>query len=159
VRSWLPWFLVLLGLGQMAADVANVPIVSALFFATAASPAPKVFTALSGLEPFSSRFALETVRGGMITETTTVTSELYQRLSGPYNRRNVFGAILAGGAVLKQSPWTAPMVDAVLNYGLCGERPPLVEELGLPQGDGYRLRIIPKHKVAFPLILVPSCSH
>jgi hypothetical protein len=143
----------------MVADLLNVSVVSAVFFATAASPAPKVFSAISGFEPFSSRFALETMRGGVVTERITVTSELYQHLSGPYNRRNVFGAVLAGGAVLRQSPWTAPLVDAVLNYGLCGERPPLVEELDLPRGDSYRLRVIPKHKVAFPLILVPSCSH
>lgn len=38
------------------------------------------------------------------------------------------------------------------------EHPPLVEELRLPKGESYRLRVAPKHPTAIPMLLIPSCS-
>ena len=99
--------LIAVGLLQMAGDLCERYLsayyglrLKGLGAATAASPAPKVFSAVRGLETYSTRFYLEwTDRAGEF-HSLQVTPELYARLRGPYNRRNVFGAALAYGPVL-----------------------------------------------------------
>jgi hypothetical protein len=51
--------LLALGLLQMAGDLLRVPALKGLAAATAASPAPKVFSAVRGLETYSTRFFIE----------------------------------------------------------------------------------------------------
>jgi len=97
--------------------------------ASAASPAPKVFSSVRGLETFSTSFALEWDEPGGV-RCVTLTPELYARFRGPYNRRNAYGAALAYGPVLASNPATRPMLDGVLAYALGGDAP-LVRELGL----------------------------
>jgi hypothetical protein len=58
-----------------------------------------------------------------------LTPEVYAKLRGPYNRRNVYGAALAFGPVLP-----VEMRNAVMKYALCGERP-LFRELGIDPGE------------------------
>ena len=55
-----------------------------------------------------------------------ITPELYSQLAGPYNRRNVYGAALAGGPKLPR-----PMWEAVFRHGF-GPGGPLRAEFGLP---------------------------
>jgi hypothetical protein len=102
--------------------------------ATTASPAPKVFSAVRGLETYSTRFSLEwTDRAGQRHE-LLLTPELYGHLRGPYNRRNVYGAVLAYGPVLATDPRTAPLFRSVARAALCGEAP-LLRELGIDPDD------------------------
>lgn len=110
-------FLVILGLAQMTGDVLRVPAVKGVAAATGASPAPKVFSAVQGLETYSTRFFLD-----LGHERVELTPELYSRIRGPYNRRNVFGAALAYGPVLPPS-----LRDPVTKYALCGDAPLLRE--------------------------------
>ena len=112
--------LVVLGLAQMTGDVLGIVPLKGLAAATNASPAPKVFSAVRGLETYSTRFFFEWDGGG-----AEVTSEMYSQLRGPYNRRNVYGAALAYGPVLPPS-----LRDPVMNYALCGDAP-LLLELGI----------------------------
>ena len=101
---------------------------------TCASPAPKVFSAVGGLETYSTHFILEWTdrRGGQ--HALTLTPERYARVRGPYNRRNVYGAALAYGPVLLTNEPTRPMFQAVTQHALCGEAP-LLRELGLDPAD------------------------
>jgi hypothetical protein len=88
--------------------------------ATGASPAPKVFSSVQGLETYSTRFYFEWPDGRV-----ELTPELYSRVRGPYNRRNVYGAALAYAPILPGA-----LRDPVMRHALCG-RAPLLGELGL----------------------------
>jgi hypothetical protein len=125
-------FLLTVGLLQMAGDLieryANPPAGRALKgfgAATTASPAPKVFSSVRGLETYSTRFYLEWTDLDDVNHALHVTPEVYARLRGPYNRRNVYGAALAYGPVLPEE-----LRDPVMRYALCGDAP-LLRELGI----------------------------
>jgi hypothetical protein len=113
-------FLVMLGTAQMTGDLSGVVALRAIAAATGASPAPKVFAAVQGLETYSTRFFFETA--GRRIE---LTPALYARMRGPYNRRNAFGAAVAYAPVLP-----AALRDPTLRYALCGDRS-LLRELGI----------------------------
>ncbi len=125
--------LIALGLAQMVADCAGSNPIKALFAATGASPAPKVFTTYDGLEPFSMRFTLEYRNRVGESFLLPLTAE-QTRLAGPYNRRNAYGAALAAAPALRNNKLTQAMVEQVLHYGLCREAP-LLNELGVPQSE------------------------
>ena len=117
--------LVILGLAQMAGDLANLPPLKAIAAATGASPAPKVFSAVRGLETYSTRFFLDWTDTSGVEQTWELTPEVYARLQGPYNRRNAYGAVLAYGPVLP-----AELRDPVLHFALTGQAP-LLREIGI----------------------------
>jgi hypothetical protein len=112
--------LVILGLAQMTGDLLGILPLKGIAAATGASPAPKVFSAVQGLETYSTRFFLDL--GHTRAE---LTPELYSRMRGPYNRRNVYGAALAYAPVLPPA-----LRDPVTRHALCGDAP-LLRELGL----------------------------
>ena len=58
-----------------------------------------------------------------------MTPEVYARLAGPYNRRNAYGAAMAGGPALAADPSLRPMFLAVSRYALC-DPAPVLRELG-----------------------------
>jgi hypothetical protein len=125
-------FLVVLGLLQMTGDLMEryvyAPLgmaIKALGAVTAASPAPKVFSSVRGLETYSTRFFVEWTDLDGVAHSVQITSEIYARLRGPYNRRNVYGAALAYGPVLPEN-----LRDPVMRYALCGDAP-LLRELGI----------------------------
>jgi hypothetical protein len=142
-------FLVVLGLLQMTGDLleryVHAPAgraLKGLGAATTASPAPKVFSSVRGLETYSTRFFLEWTDHAGIAHSVQVTPELYGRLRGPYNRRNVYGAALAYGPVLPET-----LRDPVMRYALCGDAP-LLRELGidpLQVAGRVRVRYEPRH--------------
>ena len=125
-----PFFLLTLGLLQMTGEVLHLPALRGFGAATTASPAPKVFSAVRGLETYSSRFFLEWTNRQGQAQSLALTPEVYARLAGPYNRRNVYGAALAYGPVLATDPRTQPMFRAVSVYAFCGNAP-LLKELGV----------------------------
>jgi hypothetical protein len=125
-------FLLAIGLLQMTGDLVqqfvSEPVgkaVKGIGAATAASPAPKVFSAVRGLETYSTRFFLEWEEADGSSHSMELTPEVYARLRGPYNRRNVYGAALAYGPVLPTE-----LRDPVLRYAVCGDAP-LLRELGI----------------------------
>ncbi len=123
-------FLLVLGLLQMFGDLCNLPAVKGLASATAASPAPKVFSAVRGLETFSTRFYIEWTDADGQFHSTEITPKLAKGLRGPYNRRNVYGAVLAYGPVMAADRRTRPLFDSVAHHALCGNAP-LLRELGM----------------------------
>ena len=104
-------FLVILGTAQIVGDLSGVLPLRAIAAATGASPAPKVFSAVQGLETYSTHFFIESA--GRRIE---LTPEVYARMRGPYNRRNVYGAALAYAPVIP-----AALRDPVLRHALCGD--------------------------------------
>jgi len=153
--------LVALGLAQMAGDVAELPAVRGLAAATAASPAPKVFSAVQGLETYSSRFTLEWTDGTGAAQSLRLTPDVYARIRGPYNRRNAYGAVVAYGPVLASSDATRPLFDAVARHALCGDAP-LLRELGVDPATvtALWLRVEPRPGTSptMPLVLVAPCA-
>ena len=109
--------------------------------ATAAAPAPKVFSAVRGLETYSTRFFLEWAGADGAAHSLELTPEVYSRMRGPYNRRNVYGAALAYGPVLPPE-----LRDPVMAYAVCGDAP-LLRELGIDPAQvrgPVRLRYEPR---------------
>ena len=155
-------FLLIVGLLQMTGDLFRLPALKAVAAATGASPAPKVFSSVQGLETFSSVFYLEWHDRDGSAHSLELTLELYSRVRGPYNRRNVFGAALAYAPVLSVDPRTKPMYEAVVRYALCGHAP-LLRELGLdPAGliEPPNIRLVVRSNSQFPepeFLIIPSC--
>jgi hypothetical protein len=146
----------------MTGDLLRVPEVRGLAAATGASPAPKVFSSIQGLETFSSDFYIEWKDWNGVAHSVKLTPEIYSRIQGPYNRRNVFGAALSYAPVLAKDPRTSPMYDAVVRYSLCG-RAPLLNEIGLDHTDLSAtpvIRLVPRAGTRFgdtPFLITSSC--
>src|SRR5438128_314222 len=117
--------LLLLGVLQMASDLLRLPALRGIAAATTASPAPRVFSAVRGLETYSTQFFIEWTDLHGQEQALQLTPEVYARLRGPYSRRNVYGAVLAYGPVLQGDPRTRPLFDSVARYALCGQAPVL----------------------------------
>ncbi len=138
-------FLLVLGFLTMAGDLAGLDLLKGFGAATTASPAPKVFSAVRGYETYSTRFFLEWKDREGREHSLELTPEVYSRIRGPYNRRNVFGAALAYGPVLSTDENAREMFWAASRYALTGEAP-VLRELGVVPStiDGsVRLRFVP----------------
>jgi hypothetical protein len=123
--------LLLLGLTQMTGDLLNNRALKGIGAAIAIAPCPKVFCDINGLEPFASTFVLTTQGDETISQ--RITPELYARLRGPYNRRNVYGAVVAAAPLLP-----SPMRQRVFQYAFASNGP-LTREFGL--GDASRITL------------------
>lgn len=144
--DWRALALLVLGLAQMVGALVGVGPLKGVAAATTASPAPKVFSSVKGLETFSTDFRLAWHTPDGEQETLALTAEIYPRLQGPYMRRNVYGAMLAFGPVLYTDELTRPMFDDVAHYALCGDAP-VLRELGISPADvsGLRVEFEPRH--------------
>jgi hypothetical protein len=152
-------FLVVVGLLAMAGDLTGQTWLYGLGLATHASPAPRVFTARDGLEGFSADYVLHWDEADGSHE-LALTPEVYAQLDGPYNRRNVYGAALAGGPFLSASPELAGLHEAVAQHAFC--RADVLGDLGVeaaPLGP-VRLVVHPREDTVteLPLILEVACS-
>jgi len=156
----------LIGLGcvQMIGDVLHIPVVKAIGLATQASPAPKVFTAQDGFETYANRFFLEWRDASGAQKSLELTPEVYAALGGPYNRRNVYGAMFSYAPVLDSNPVTRPMFRTVLARSFCAGRP-AVTEIGVPADAArvapLRIRLEPRRKQEtprFPLVHEVRCD-
>jgi hypothetical protein len=149
--------LVALGLLQMSGDLLGLRALKGIGAATVASPAPKGFTTAGGLETFSTRSFVEWTDTEGVQRSLALTPEAYGRLHGPYNRRNVFGAVLAFGPVVP-----AELRNPVMRYAACGKAP-VLRELGIDtariQGRP-RVRFEPRPGTdtsRFPLVIEVRC--
>ena len=122
--------LISVGCVQMVGDVLRILPLKAFGAATGASPAPKVFTAQDGFETYANRFFLEWRDAAGSKQSLELTPATYSGIGGPYNRRNVYGAVFSYAPVLDANPLTRPMFRTVLNRGLCGS-PSVLTEVGV----------------------------
>jgi hypothetical protein len=123
--------LLALGMLQMTADLLHLRALKGVAAATAASPAPKVFSSVRGLETYSSQFFVEWTDESDMFHSIKIRPETTAGLQGPYNRRNVYGAVLAYGPVMQSDASVRPMFESISRYALCGDAP-LLRELGVP---------------------------
>lgn len=129
--------LLLVGLTQMTGDLFGNRVLKGIGAATAMAPCPKVFCEMNGLEPFASSFAL--VADGEERKALPITPELYSRLRGPYNRRNVYGAAIAAAPRLPER-----VRRTVFNYAF-SPGGPLQKELNLPRDtDTFQISLVTK---------------
>ncbi len=138
--------LLVLGLAQMAGVALGVPAIQGLAAATAASPAPKVFSTVKGLETFSTRFFVEWSDTSGAAHSVQLTPEVYGELEGTYNRRNAYGAAVAYAPIFADDERTQGLLRSIGHYALCGDAP-LVREFGVDPAtlDGpVRLRLVPR---------------
>ena len=135
-------FLVALGSLQMTAEVLGMPKLKAVAATTQVAPAMKVFTAHQGYETHSARFSLHWRDEQGSATTLRLTPEVYAKVGGPYNRRNIYGAALAYGPLLRADPVTQPMHESVMRYGLCSPGV-LREELDIPRDVVITARVTP----------------
>jgi hypothetical protein len=161
MNAWWPASLLgVLALLQMGSDLTGLDSLRGVAAATAASPAPKVFSAVGKLETYAVAFVLEWTDVSGTRHARRLDSELYERLRGPYNRRNVYGAVLAFGPVLASNERTRPMFESVLRYATCNGAP-LLGELGLTSNArNVRVRVVPHAGAALgdlPLLLGADC--
>ena len=131
----------LIGCGQMLADVLQLPRLKAAMQLTQVSPAMKVFTAHRGYETYAARFYIERIDAGTL-QTIELDRARYQRLAGPYNRRNVYGAAFSYGPLLASDARLQALHASVLHYALCAPGR-AVQELGLAPAPLWRVRVAP----------------
>jgi hypothetical protein len=143
--------LVLIGCGGMIADLCGLPSLKGLLSAWGGSVLPKVFSTADGLETFSSTVRIRlTYRDGRTLE-VPLDKNLASHLHGPYNRRNVYGAILVYGPVLQNHPKLGPMVNAMIQRS-AQEGSPLLQDFHLSRRDLARIEftVVPKHPHGCP---------
>jgi len=122
-----------LGSSAMLGHILNIKPLKSIGLATGAAPYTKVFCQAKCLESdrnyetFAADFSLSylTEKG---KETVKITPDLYQKIEGPYNRRNVYGAVIAYGPALPET-----MRLATFKYALT-EPGTVAKELGIPPG-------------------------
>lgn len=132
-------FLVGVGSLQIVAEMLTLPKVKALAAATQVSPAMKVFTAHQGYETHAARFALSWRDAKGSVHELQLDPKTYASVRGPYNRRNVYGAALAYGPLLRSDANLRPMQDSVMRYAFCD--PGIMRaELGVPS-DAVNLQV------------------
>lgn len=137
------YILILIGLLQIIGLSLSAPSLKGLGLATVASPLPLVFSHFRGGETFAADFYLELHKDHEIIFSTQITPKKYSQFKGPYNRRNIYGAIFAYGPYLNQ-PAEKEMVHTVLRRGFC-QPGYLRQELKLPE-DFNRVVILVKTK-------------
>ena len=121
--------LFVLALTAMAGDALGWQWLKGLGVATGFAPLPKVFSDVDGHETFAARFTFIETRPAGDGTRPEITPELYGRLSGPYNRRNAYGAALSYAPRLPDRVWRP-----VFCFGLAPGGP-VRTELGLePSG-------------------------
>lgn len=123
------------GLFQMVGDVIGNKALKGIGACLVASPFPKVFSDVKGLETFASDFKLVYQLPDGSETSLAITPQLYQQLGGPYNRRNVYGAALSYAPRMPQPLW-----ESVFCFGL---KPggTMRREFGIPE-EATRLRVL-----------------
>ena len=132
-RNLVAGALLLFGLAQMAGDLTGNRALKGIGAATAIAPCPKVFCDMNGVEPFASTFTI--TAQGKDTVSFPITPEIYARLKGPYNRRNVYGAAIAGAPLLPKA-----MRESVFDYAF-GSDGPLRQQLSLTEDSRIMLTV------------------
>ena len=79
---------------------------------------------------FSSRFFLTWHKSDGEKQYLEITKQLTKHLKGPYNRRNVYGALFSHGPILQNRPETKEAYLSIKDYALNHQKV-LLYELGI----------------------------
>jgi hypothetical protein len=117
-----------LGMTQFLGGWFGVKALKGFGASLAMAPYTKVFSDVNGLETFASTFEILTKKGDYWSS-MTITPEVYGKLKGSYNRRNVYGAGLSYGPKLPED-----LRRQIFSYALHAPAF-LKEEIGIPSGE------------------------
>src|SRR5581483_8298282 len=82
---------------NVVGTIFDSPTMKGIATVSTASPFPFVFSSYQGIETFSTTFNMDiTFRNGT-NQQMLIDHKLYSKLKGPYNRRNVIGAVFSHG--------------------------------------------------------------
>ena len=140
-HTLLACLLCFLAVIKVLADVLGFESLSAAASVTNAAPAMKVFTAHKGYETYSSTFQITSSHVDGQIASTELNPENYAGLQGPYNRRTVYGALIAYGPILFSNPKTKKMWNVMSFRSFCGETN-VLSELGFTNQSGIKNVII-----------------
>ncbi len=141
MKNAIYFIVILLGSLQIIGFVFQNKAIKGLGQAWGTSPLPIVFTTVKGIETFANDFFIVYTDTNGKEQNIQITPEMYSRLKGPYNRRNVFGAAIAYGPILPEK-----LLQPVLNYALCQKT--LLYEMHLPEAKSINYAIKIKTKTA-----------
>ncbi len=135
--------ILIFGFSQMIGYVLDIPPLRGIGAASTIAPFPRVFSDADGIETFALNFILEYRDSGGNPKRLGITPEIYSRLEGPYNRRNVYGAALSYGPTPR---FPQRLFNQVFEYAFV-EPGPLRAEFGIPQGaTDFQLLVTSKTK-------------
>ena len=117
-KNFMFSLLVLLGCLSTIGYIAKSDEIKGLGFASGSSPLPFVFSAYNGVETFSTTFELDITFKNGTNMIKMMDNKLYGMLDGPYNRKNVYGAIFSHGPFFDK-PEMIEIRQQVLYWGLC----------------------------------------
>lgn len=124
------FILIFFAMIKVVADLHGSTKISAVAAVTNTAPAMKVFTTYKGYEGFSAKFKLKVTYTDHSQVSVMLTPDVYSGLEGPYNRRNVYGALIAGGPVLISNEYTKDAWQEVAYKSFCKQNK-ILSELGL----------------------------
>ncbi len=126
------YFLIFLGSLQMIGEELHLSRLKGFAAATQVAPNMKVFTAHEGYETHAAGFSLHWQDASGASQSLDLNPATYSRVTGPYNRRNIYGAALAYGPLLRRDPRTRALQESVMHFAFC--TPGILgEELGVPR--------------------------
>lgn len=131
--------ILILGMTQFLGGWFNIKVLKGFGASLAMAPYTKVFSDVNGLETFASTFEIHTKKGEYWSS-ITITPEVYGKLKGSYNRRNVYGAGLSYGPKLPEE-----LRRQIFSYSLHAPAF-LKEEIGIPDGAAQVVVIKTKTK-------------
>lgn len=97
-------------------------------FVSVSSPLPLVFSAYNGHETYSTEFNISVSYKNDTNVTVHMDGNLYNKIKGPYNRRNIYGAVFSHGPFFNNDK-LIEMRQSVLNYAIC--KGVLAKEFGM----------------------------
>jgi sterol desaturase/sphingolipid hydroxylase (fatty acid hydroxylase superfamily) len=115
--NWKTYLLLFIGLISTVGYISNTPVIKGIGYATAASPLPLVFSVYNGVETFSTVYNV-TVNSSNGIHHMTLNNTMYDKIRGPYNRRNMFGVLFSHGPFFTD-PKIIQIRDQVLTNALC----------------------------------------
>jgi len=121
-------FLLFIGTSNTIGYTQNMQTLTGFGIASCASPRPFVFSVYNGVETFSTEYRIGIHYNNGTTLYCNLDNKIYGSLKGPYNRKNVYGAVLSHGPFFN-TPELIRIRDEILTWGLCGPAP-LAEEFG-----------------------------
>ena len=153
--------LIFVGTVKVFTDIFGLEKLSAVAAVTNAAPAMKVFTAHKGYETYSAKFEISVTNISGDQETFILNRHNYSGLKGPYNRRNVYGALIAYGPVLVSNSATKEMWQVMASNAFC-KKQGVLNEIGLTNDQDIKSATITylrqiKSSANFPNQLTISC--
>jgi sterol desaturase/sphingolipid hydroxylase (fatty acid hydroxylase superfamily) len=112
------YFLLCLGCMSTFGYMLSFSNIRSIGFMTVASPLPLVFSVHNGIETFSTSYNITVQFYDNTTEKINLDNSLYDKLKGPYNRKNMYGIVLSHGPFFLE-PNLIKMRDDILQNAVC----------------------------------------